>query len=164
MSLQFNVTSCNPSLLKLSKIPTLLHYFFSSSPLPWLQFFEYNEVSICALIHFPSFFVLSDVAARIFLTSNQLLLCLCNRFLTISFTFKNSPEKYFFLLFWMSRSQHHSLQNSRHKTLQTVSYTHLDVYKRQGSSERPWPIYTTPVSYTHLDVYKRQLLYSAFLI
>ena len=52
----------------------------------------------------------------------------------------------------------------------TVSYTHLDVYKRQGqdrgktgseeaagaceeSCPNTWPL---PVSYTHLDVYKRQ--------
>ena len=43
-----------------------------------------------------------------------------------------------------------------------VSYTHLDVYKRQGS---PWEVASVKnllkaayiaVSYTHLDVYKRQ--------
>ena len=52
-----------------------------------------------------------------------------------------------------------------------VSYTHLDVYKRQilGSLDRfmaylieetkgkfPTWLAPTPVSYTHLDVYKRQ--------
>ena len=52
-----------------------------------------------------------------------------------------------------------------------VSYTHLDVYKRQtprwshmsSSSRRLWEVKitvvspsATPVSYTHLDVYKRQ--------
>ena len=61
---------------------------------------------------------------------------------------------------------------------QSVSYTHLDVYKRQWlpCSARPtvWPLHTwtswllsgalpispcssPPVSYTHLDVYKRQV-------
>ena len=38
-----------------------------------------------------------------------------------------------------------------------VSYTHLDVYKRQPlvrTLQRAWP---GPVSYTHLDVYKRQV-------
>ena len=47
----------------------------------------------------------------------------------------------------------------------TVSYTHLDVYKRQILSHKNghWLIffYTVPsirpVSYTHLDVYKRQI-------
>ena len=65
--------------------------------------------------------------------------------------------------------------------LKTVSYTHLDVYKRQGlfflqnkpvgrfvAMGQPYihkrnfslePFY--PVSYTHLDVYKRQLLEQA---
>ena len=53
-----------------------------------------------------------------------------------------------------------------------VSYTHLDVYKRQGSRRYSFPIRQTmirtlgfswkgavytPVSYTHLDVYKRQV-------
>ena len=51
----------------------------------------------------------------------------------------------------------------------SVSYTHLDVYKRQGYEVLP--VYTgesaisaleqesyDPVSYTHLDVYKRQRL------
>ena len=50
-----------------------------------------------------------------------------------------------------------------------VSYTHLDVYKRQGHSRGPAPArplqggsrdtlrWGTPVSYTHLDVYKRQV-------
>ena len=55
--------------------------------------------------------------------------------------------------------------------IQSVSYTHLDVYKRQGNSislfvEEHVPIAShittflieirTAVSYTHLDVYKRQ--------
>ena len=60
-----------------------------------------------------------------------------------------------------------------------VSYTHLDVYKRQvictliyslktqvSLLPPPWEEFTTkepslsatPVSYTHLDVYKRQIL------
>ena len=52
----------------------------------------------------------------------------------------------------------------------TVSYTHLDVYKRQhekmpvsflnfkqGNSMTWLRIVCTPVSYTHLDVYKRQV-------
>ena len=55
--------------------------------------------------------------------------------------------------------------------MQTVSYTHLDVYKRQARAPahdaRPrtrsdyllWP-----VSYTHLDVYKRQVWNSAMLV
>ena len=74
----------------------------------------------------------------------------------------------------------------------TVSYTHLDVYKRQtddnskflnepdivkitklgrlrwaghvirmGENEMPRKALTEPVSYTHLDVYKRQGLYKA---
>ena len=53
-----------------------------------------------------------------------------------------------------------------------VSYTHLDVYKRQdethfsrGDVEQALRaadvvierVYRTPVSYTHLDVYKRQI-------
>ena len=44
-----------------------------------------------------------------------------------------------------------------------VSYTHLDVYKRQGRGGVLyvwWPgtilASAIPVSYTHLDVYKRQ--------
>ena len=56
--------------------------------------------------------------------------------------------------------------------LATVSYTHLDVYKRQVSMSPPTPspirqamkfrplrsaTASTSVSYTHLDVYKRQL-------
>ena len=50
------------------------------------------------------------------------------------------------------------------EALSAVSYTHLDVYKRQGIS--PLLVFTTlgkassckenAVSYTHLDVYKRQ--------
>ena len=54
----------------------------------------------------------------------------------------------------------------------TVSYTHLDVYKRQGAhqraaregGQRPEPGLagrSGPVSYTHLDVYKRQARYLA---
>ena len=57
---------------------------------------------------------------------------------------------------------------------ETVSYTHLDVYKRQNMSsltgrplsvaeKKPKPLMrnrpesaAVPVSYTHLDVYKRQ--------
>ena len=50
--------------------------------------------------------------------------------------------------------------------LKSVSYTHLDVYKRQGLFKE-WCfnsfvisslIFSGPVSYTHLDVYKRQSL------
>ena len=62
-------------------------------------------------------------------------------------------------------------------SIRTVSYTHLDVYKRQPRSRiissrfresksisliwgtilsRMAPSWTNPVSYTHLDVYKRQ--------
>ena len=51
--------------------------------------------------------------------------------------------------------------------LRAVSYTHLDVYKRQGRLFRTGRLYRSecvyrseriyPVSYTHLDVYKRQL-------
>ena len=56
--------------------------------------------------------------------------------------------------------------------MRPVSYTHLDVYKRQGwTSQRAFCLFaglqpgagpgkdgagTGPVSYTHLDVYKRQ--------
>ena len=47
--------------------------------------------------------------------------------------------------------------------LQPVSYTHLDVYKRQGVdgnnatlNNGRFLIELKPVSYTHLDVYKRQ--------
>ena len=50
-------------------------------------------------------------------------------------------------------------------TIHAVSYTHLDVYKRQGmSSDRVSYLDISDgkleraVSYTHLDVYKRQLL------
>ena len=41
----------------------------------------------------------------------------------------------------------------------TVSYTHLDVYKRQDLESRLKRYLTDPmaVSYTHLDVYKRQV-------
>ena len=68
----------------------------------------------------------------------------------------------------------------------SVSYTHLDVYKRQflarllrveqdgrfvledeGGSEREYLFKEVPVSYTHLDVYKRQeqnLAYISFLL
>ena len=42
-----------------------------------------------------------------------------------------------------------------------VSYTHLDVYKRQGQRSplraSPSAPSARPVSYTHLDVYKRQV-------
>ena len=39
-----------------------------------------------------------------------------------------------------------------------VSYTHLDVYKRQAPRSAPHTLAQfEPVSYTHLDVYKRQL-------
>ena len=41
--------------------------------------------------------------------------------------------------------------------LQPVSYTHLDVYKRQDFNRVPTSY--IPVSYTHLDVYKRQDLW-----
>ena len=55
--------------------------------------------------------------------------------------------------------------------MNTVSYTHLDVYKRQGGGFLDLIGYTkeqfeqelhsqctyVPVSYTHLDVYKRQV-------
>ncbi|OUG01767.1 hypothetical protein AZ049_004426 [Escherichia coli] len=40
----------------------------------------------------------------------------------------------------------------------SVSYTHLDVYKRQVYGIRISGRYIT-VSYTHLDVYKRQIIY-----
>ena len=47
---------------------------------------------------------------------------------------------------------------------EAVSYTHLDVYKRQALMSvvstkmlKEWG--TETVSYTHLDVYKRQVLY-----
>ena len=42
-----------------------------------------------------------------------------------------------------------------------VSYTHLDVYKRQALSGSQSAVVLVddldPVSYTHLDVYKRQV-------
>ena len=45
-----------------------------------------------------------------------------------------------------------------------VSYTHLDVYKRQGliDSEKAMVRFLNliTVSYTHLDVYKRQKLHA----
>ena len=50
------------------------------------------------------------------------------------------------------------------KLVEAVSYTHLDVYKRQAVGIRPvWlPLWCSlsSVSYTHLDVYKRQPLSS----
>ena len=42
------------------------------------------------------------------------------------------------------------------KQVRPVSYTHLDVYKRQGHDTLAYGHYRIPVSYTHLDVYKRQ--------
>ena len=62
-------------------------------------------------------------------------------------------------------------------THKAVSYTHLDVYKRQSVDSLDWkdlsaseitkrvtdkihPGAIVPVSYTHLDVYKRQILQS----
>ena len=59
------------------------------------------------------------------------------------------------------------MADGRQVNLVPVSYTHLDVYKRQG---QPHPVAgstelavhrcnkadAAPVSYTHLDVYKRQ--------
>ena len=54
--------------------------------------------------------------------------------------------------------------------IKTVSYTHLDVYKRQvpkltseKKRQKKWILtnrkyWTTSVSYTHLDVYKRQIV------
>ena len=55
----------------------------------------------------------------------------------------------------------------RLQIIESVSYTHLDVYKRQvleNADRRSSGFYShihlhdgyTPVSYTHLDVYKRQ--------
>ena len=51
-----------------------------------------------------------------------------------------------------------------------VSYTHLDVYKRQGIMIVQCMLFTLvvlstyhPVSYTHLDVYKRQVVRAAVL-
>ena len=57
--------------------------------------------------------------------------------------------------------------NLKTRATGTVSYTHLDVYKRQVNAlgqpiDGKGPIETSkfrriePVSYTHLDVYKRQ--------
>ena len=46
---------------------------------------------------------------------------------------------------------------ARANDTKSVSYTHLDVYKRQGSTEvGTLFLNPQPVSYTHLDVYKRQ--------
>ena len=62
----------------------------------------------------------------------------------------------------------------------TVSYTHLDVYKRQeknfslepgrntvldgvGNTTLIDSSYNGPVSYTHLDVYKRQVIHQSTL-
>ena len=47
------------------------------------------------------------------------------------------------------------------ETSRTVSYTHLDVYKRQETRREEKEAMSTEdveeaVSYTHLDVYKRQ--------
>ena len=68
--------------------------------------------------------------------------------------------------------------HGRH-TVQSVSYTHLDVYKRQevwdalansirsidkGHLMTFHPRGRTTVSYTHLDVYKRQLLECVFVM
>ena len=52
-------------------------------------------------------------------------------------------------------------QGGSQDTPVTVSYTHLDVYKRQLPGRLPGDSdvaagEVTPVSYTHLDVYKRQ--------
>ena len=59
-------------------------------------------------------------------------------------------------------------QAERRPDIGAVSYTHLDVYKRQEYSDAtaeplppmlhqaPAPDGAVPVSYTHLDVYKRQ--------
>ena len=60
--------------------------------------------------------------------------------------------------------------NSMDDYYMSVSYTHLDVYKRQSMSRQHrsvFPPRTIPalahppvaVSYTHLDVYKRQVWY-----
>ena len=43
-------------------------------------------------------------------------------------------------------------------TVKPVSYTHLDVYKRQVYVVFIAVGYVVAVSYTHLDVYKRQML------
>ncbi|OTO25089.1 hypothetical protein A5877_000597 [Enterococcus sp. 3C7_DIV0644] len=50
------------------------------------------------------------------------------------------------------------------QSIESVSYTHLDVYKRQilfgvgsGNNSKEITKYTQTVSYTHLDVYKRQV-------
>ena len=89
------------------------------------------------------------------------------------------------------RDQHYAASFLLFRSIWTVSYTHLDVYKRQEHSViqlrplciieqvhiialartklrqcqlgllvrfRRSDIYTVPVSYTHLDVYKRQHL------
>ena len=54
-------------------------------------------------------------------------------------------------------------------SIMPVSYTHLDVYKRQGcydchSNESKYPWYSNAVSYTHLDVYKRQAQFTEHLM
>ena len=73
-----------------------------------------------------------------------------------------------------ARSRAGCLRESAVDAVSSVSYTHLDVYKRQGKYRRPAGLATrnyqepmigdllwlyeglTAVSYTHLDVYKRQ--------
>ena len=67
-----------------------------------------------------------------------------------------------------ARNHHRNGRYRRSRqTPSTVSYTHLDVYKRQGFGQftfrlkllaEPRDPSTTTVSYTHLDVYKRQIL------
>ena len=53
---------------------------------------------------------------------------------------------------------HEIAHNVLEHSLKTVSYTHLDVYKRQIMElQRYSLLHLRPVSYTHLDVYKRQV-------
>ena len=51
----------------------------------------------------------------------------------------------------------------------SVSYTHLDVYKRQGLGDyklhsNEYKYLSAPVSYTHLDVYKRQIMHNVLFL
>ena len=56
-----------------------------------------------------------------------------------------------------------AIRNGEMTTLRSVSYTHLDVYRRQpltmASAGVASMVASRSVSYTHLDVYKRQAIH-----
>ena len=64
----------------------------------------------------------------------------------------------------MGMDEKENYVTTKKKNPKPVSYTHLDVYKRQEEQDVTFQLIkdkfleiVIPVSYTHLDVYKRQV-------